>query len=227
MEETGKYVVGNVENGQFRSEQPAQMLRYGNTVCSGKVMPLEDGRMIRMDWSYMNSLHFGFCGQMGIPTALSLEKYNNTYYLQAFPIEEISDLYKNTNRYTNVKAGKETKVKIPFADAAHLVRLQGHFDETAVLDLVLFGRKIQIDFAENQISVGCNKAPVSITKKDLDITILIDRCSIELFSDGGKIYLYSLTEETLMDRNLLNLEMSCNQEYSLDFIEMHALETAW
>ncbi len=222
MDETGKYSVGRIENGQFLSEQSEQTLQYGSTAC---IVNLAEGRVIRMAWTPWEAPRFRFCGQMGIPTALSLKKENGTYYVQALPADKLSVLYKNTNRYENIKT--EKTVEIPLADAAHLIRLKGKFDENAVLEMILFGRRICIDFSENQISVGKNNAPVSVTKKDLDITLLVDRCGIELFADGGKICLSSLSAEVMMDRNLLNLSLRCDTEYTLDLLEFHSLDPIW
>lgn len=228
MNEKGEYSIGHVENGQFRSEQSVCRLRYGKSACAGQIFAEpEDGRVIYMGWDCMNIPQSGFCGQMGIPTELALKKYNDAYYLKAFPVKEIDILYKNTNQYENIAIEKEKTVQIPLADAAQFIRLRGKFEENAVLDMILFGRMLRIDFSENQISVGKNKIPVSLTEKELDIALLVDRCSVEIFADGGTIYLYSLSGDVVMDRNLLSLLLSCNTKYSLDFAEIHALEPIW
>lgn len=228
MNENGSYFVGNVENGQFLAEQPAQALYYRNDNHTGQILSEQKGkRVICMDWDSRALPCASFGGQMGIPTELSLKQYNGTYYLQALPIEEIGILYKNTNRYKNIRISKENTVEIPLADGAHLVRLKGKFDENAILDMILFGRRICIDFSQNQITFGKSKAPISVAEKYLDLTLLIDRCGAELFADGGKIYFSSFSENTIMDRNLLSFAFSCNTEYSLDFAEFHSLEPIW
>ena len=144
MDESGKYWVGKAENEKFIAEQPEQILRYENKTC-GKTVSIADGRVIRMDCTDWDAPRFPFCGQMGIPTELSLKKENDTYYVQVLPIKELSSLYKNTNHFENVKI--EKTVKIPLADAAHLLKLKGNFDENSILDVILFGRKIRIDFS--------------------------------------------------------------------------------
>ena len=226
MNEKGEYSVGHVENGQFQAEQSACRFRYENSTCSGKVFtdPKND-RVIYMDWNCVDFPQNGFCGQMGIPTELSLKKHNDMYYLHALPIKELDTIYKNTNQYKDIKTAKASE--IPLADAAQSIHLRGKFEENAVLNLNIFGRTIQIDFSENQISVGENQAPLFLTEKGLDLTLLVDRCSVEIFADGGKIYLYSLSKDTVMDRNLLRLILSCNTDYALDFVEIHALEPIW
>lgn len=226
MNEKGEYFVGHVENGQFQAEQSACRFRYENSDCAGKVFTdPKNGRVIYMDWNCMDFPQSGFCGQMGVPTELSLEKHDALYYLRVLPIKEMDILYKNTNRYKDIKVTKT--MEIPLADAAQSIHLGGKFEENAVLNLNIFGRTLQIDFSENQISVGEDKAPLFLTEKGLDLTLLVDRCSVEIFADGGKIYLYSLSKDTVMDRNLLSMILSCNMDYALDFVEIHALEPIW
>ena len=228
MDETGNYLIGSLENGNFQTEQTEQALYYGNIAHSGyNFCGLQDGRMIRMDQTAWNVPGSRFYGQMGIPTELSLKKEDERYYLQALPVDEMEVLYKNTNRYENVKVQKGKSIEIPLADAAHMIHVKGEFAEDSVLDMILFGRKIRIDFSENQIQIGKSKAPVSITKKALDLVILVDRCGMELFADGGKICFSSTEEEAMMDRNLLNLKICCNTEYLMYLLEAHSLAPIW
>jgi len=226
MDETGVYRIGTVENGQFQSEQPEQRLHYGRAVRYGKnLSDVTSGKMVRVDRGEWEASCRGFCGQMGMPTELSLKKEDGNYYLQATPVEELSILYKNTNRYENIKTNKT--VTIPLADAAQFIRMKGNFDENTVLRMTLFGRELQIDFSENQIRIGNSKAPVSLIKKDLDVALLIDRCGMEIFADGGKICLFASSEDAMMDRNLLRFSLASDTEYSLDLLEIHSLAPIW
>ncbi len=228
LKNTGKYHVGCIENGQFKAEQPEQTLCYGNTDCAGGIFTgTGNGRTIRMDWNGCEMPHSSFCGQMGFPTELFLEKHNGVFYLQALPVAEIGVLYKNTNRYANIKMKIGKEIKIPLADAAQLIHIKGNFVENAVLEMIFFGRKITLDFSENQLCIGKSKAPVSLTKENMDITLLIDRCGAEIFADRGKICVSSLATAAMMDRNLLSLVLTCNTEYTIDFAEIHALEPIW
>lgn len=228
MDETGIYLIGSIKNGKFQSEQAEQALYYGNTAHAGKnFCGLQDGRTVRMDQTAWHAPRSRFCGQMGIPTELSLKKEGEFYYLQALPVDEIEALYKNTNRYENIKAQKGKTIEIPIADAAQMIHIKGGFAEDAVLDMILFGRKVRIDFSENQIQIGKSKAPASVAKKTLDLVILVDRCGMELFADGGKICFSSTEEAAMMDRNLLNLKICCNAEYSMHLLEIHSLESIW
>ena len=117
--------------------------------------------------------------------------------------------------------GKETSGKILNPETKIVL------EENAVLEMIFFGRKITLDFSENQLCIGKSKAPVSLTKENMDITLLIDRCGAEIFADRGKICVFSLATAAMMDRNLLSLVLTCNTEYTIDFAEIHALEPIW
>ncbi|MBR7161011.1 MAG: hypothetical protein IKD07_01210, partial [Clostridia bacterium] len=68
---------------------------------------------------------------------------------------------------------------------------------------------------------------LSITGDCVDLTVLVDRMGMEIYADGGRIYMSALTEEMFMDRNLLSFSLHCDEEYLADLIEIHALESIW
>ena len=71
------------------------------------------------------------------------------------------------------------------------------------------------------------KAPLSLTKKVVDLIILIDRCGIEMYTDNGKMYMSWLSEETVSDRTQPMLTLNASQEMCLERVELHELESIW
>ena len=72
------------------------------------------------------------------------------------------------------------------------------------------------------LKVPPSVAPLSITEKEIDLTILIDRCSMEIFSDNGKI---CLTERFVCDYNLPFI--SLEGEGEIQKLEIHTLKSIW
>ena len=91
----------------------------------------------------------------------------------------------------------------------------------------MFGRTIHFDFAKNEIKIGESVAPISVTRADFDITVIVDRCSIELFSDGGKIFMSCIDENTLSDRNIPYFTINSDNEIKLESIEINSLDSIW
>ena len=61
----------------------------------------------------------------------------------------------------------------------------------------------------------------------LDLILIVDRHGVEILADGGRVYMSCLSEEMFMDRNLLSLDLRCDEPYTLDLLEIHAMESIW
>ena len=77
---------------------------------------------------------------------------------------------------------------------------------------------------ENIFSINKKTAPVSYSEEQFDLTIISDRCSAEVFLDGGKIF---LTDVSVCDRNLTFLEISSDTDYIIENLEIHSLKSIW
>ena len=221
MQRDGRYLVGNRSGGVFMPEQGENKLRYGASDCGG-VTYADADRVLRIEWDSCPAA--SFCGQMSIPMELSLEKDEDGYRLAAMPIGELDALYKNTNLYEGLALGEKN---IPLADAAHWLRLQGKKSEKGVLTATLFGRELRVDFSENRICADGAECPISVTGGALDLILIVDRHGVEIFADGGRIYMSRLSDGMFMDRNLLSLDLRCDEPYALDLLEIHALTSVW
>ena len=221
LQRDGRYLVGNRNGGVFTPEQGEKMLRYGATDCGGVTFADADGAL-RIEWDSCPTA--GFCGQMSIPMELSLKKDEDGYSLAAMPVGELESIYKSTNLYHNMALGEKN---IPLADAAHWLRLQGKKSEKGMLTATLFGRELRVDFSENRICADGAECPLSVTGGALDLIIIVDRQGVEIFADGGRIYMSHLSDGMFMDRNLLSLDLRCDEPYALDLLEIHAMESIW
>jgi hypothetical protein len=221
MRRDGRYLIGNRNGGVFTPEQDEKMLRYGASDCQGVTFADAD-RALRIEWDSCRTA--SFCGQMSTPMELSLERDEDGYRLAAMPVGELESIYKSTNRYRGLALGEKN---IPLADAAHWLRMQGKILEKGVLTATLFGRELRIDFAENRICADGAECPLSVTGGALDLILIVDRHGVEILADGGRVYMSCLSEEMFMDRNLLSLDLRCDEPYALDLLEIHAMESIW
>lgn len=223
-----KYLVGNFEKGQFVAEQSVLSLHYGNSAYAGQTFSnLPNGRIVRIVWNRWSLPTFNFCGQMGIPMELSLCKYNGTYYLQAYPVEEIKDIYNRTKTYSNITVSQDLSFSEALESTAQLVKIKGKNLDGGKMTVSLFGRDISFDFSNNTILIGDRVAPISLTHSELDITVVVDRLSIEVFSDSGKIFMSYLNEDTVCDFNIPSLTIQVDRKITLESIEINSLESIW
>lgn len=223
-----KYIVGEFQNGKFRAVQDARCLHYGTSAYAGQTFSnLPDGRVVRVVWDRWNCQTARFNGQMGIPMELTLKNSDGGYYLCANPVKEIETLYNKKEIFKNMKIPAGTEQGIALEDAAYLLKIRGVYAEDVILNFSIFGCGFSVDFSKNQLVLGDKQAPVSVSKNNLDITLLIDRCSMEIFADGGRAYMSFVEAYTVCDRNLPWLKISSDAEYCFESIALYSLNSIW
>ena len=91
----------------------------------------------------------------------------------------------------------------------------------------IFGHLIKFKASENLVtfvkpakSYRDAKIPVSLDSSAIDVRIVVDRCSFELFIDGGKI---NVSLPYICDYNLPYLTMSATEAICVEKIESHQL----
>lgn len=224
----GRYLVGNFENGKFKPEQDAVSQHYGNSAYAAQTFSnLPNGRIVQIAWNKWELPSEGFNGQMGIPTELSLNLFENKYYLEAKPVKEIELLYNSTEHYENIRAFLGNDFCVHLEDTPYMFKINGLINNLGITELQIFGRTIQFNFKKNEMTVGNNCAPISVTMAKSDITIIVDRCSIEIFADGGKIYMSCLNRDTVCDRNLPYFVIKSDNETVIEEITLHSLNSIW
>ena len=222
MGASSKYLVGQFESGQFIACQPIQSLHYGTAAYAGQSFSnLPGGRVVRMDWDRWGLPADGFNGQMGIPMELTLDEENGNYYLQAQPVAELECLYQQTDVFQS----PTLPFRADLEPSPYLLKLHGN--GTGTLTLTVFGRTIHFDFENNRLTLAGCTAPISVTGADLDVTVIVDRCSLELYADHGRIYASAVNKESISDYNLPWLTVQSQGDIALDQIQLTLLKSIW
>lgn len=234
-----RYLVGEFKEGLFVSTQPVQRLHYGrSSYAAQSFQNLPEGRAVRVAWLRWGEFTTpGFSQQVGIPTELTLKTCEGREYLCVMPVQEVEQIAASQVGYENLAVKVEQPFEKVLGENAYLLKLHGAYAEQVKLSLTCFGRKLCVDMSDNQLTFGAEengaagkrtiKCPVSVDRSGLDLTILIDCCSIEIFADGGRVYYTDAGLSAVCDYNLPKLQVSANREYVLDNLEIYELENIW
>ena len=223
-----RYIVGDMLNDGFHPTQEAQSLHYGKSAYAGQTFSgLPNGRIVRIDWDRWGISTPRFSGQMGFPTDLALKRIDDIYYLCALPIKEIETIYDDGIAVEGVKLQANLKKEISLSTSPHIIKIEADIPSAAQLTLNLFGRKIICDTEKNSIKLSKNTAPLSFTPGRIELVIISDQCSLELYIDGGKFYMSTVDENTCCDYNLPYLELIASCDCEIQHMELHSLKSIW
>ena len=224
----GSYCVGNFDGKTFVPETTTRKGDYGTNYYGTQTwsnIPAADGRVIQIAWMEGGEYpEMPFVGQMTFPCELALMGEGNDMRLIRKPVKEIGLLHKK-KVYSAVNKRiipglNKNPVKGIKGDCLHIV---GTFDLSTVgsfgfmvrMSQDLVGTDISYDAMKNTLS--CMGLLVTLPPENGKITleILIDRTSIEVFANGGKmvmsgcftpyekdnqIYLYNIGGELIIEK---------------------------
>jgi len=199
----GSYIIGNFDGRQFTPETAKMQGDFGKNFYATQTfnnIPGEDGRIIQLAWMRGGEYPgMPFNGQMTFPTELSLKTYLEGIQLIRTPVKEIELLHekghswKEENLIPGLNKNLTKKVK---GDCLHI---KGSFDLKTINSFGFVVRKskkapgIEIRYDATKNVLSCLGEGVALTPEDgkIQLEILLDRTSIEIFGNGGKVVLSS------------------------------------
>jgi sucrose-6-phosphate hydrolase SacC (GH32 family) len=94
-----------------------------------------------------------------------------------------------------------------------------HISDSRII-VNLFGKNIKIEPAMNLIRVGENTMPLSVSGCPGKLRMIVDTCSIELFSEDGEAI---MTSPLLCDYNLNALHLYVDDQTTINALTVTAL----
>ena len=222
------YLVGEFREGAFVPCQEVRCLQYGSGAYAGQSFSgLPGDRVVRVCWDRWDHPSTSFTGQMGIPLELSLEEEDGGFFLRAAPVKELKGLFLRREVLEGRAIAPGAPLRADLEERPYFWRLRGAYAEGVVLEVTVFGCRIQVDFSRNQLSLGGKTMPVSARKDGLDLAVISDRHSVEIFADGGRGYLVEAEEAGLWDPNLPWLVVAADGEYRVEEVELCPMGSIW
>lgn len=223
-----RYIVGDMINGKFNPIQEAQSLHYGKSAYAGQTFSgMPNGRVVRIDWDRWHIPTPKIRGQMSFPSELKLKEIDGVYYICALPIKEIESIYDKSEFVGDITVCANLPERIPLSQTPYIVKMNVEPTVSTQLTLKIFGIDIIFNNAENKVKISDDSAPITLASNVWEIVMLVDRCSVELYLDGGKIYLSTIDAKTYCDYNLPCLEITSTTDCTVKNIELHSLKSIW
>lgn len=233
----GSYLIGTFDGANFTTESAKQKSDLGENYYAPQTwsnIPENDGRTIQLAWMKGGEFpDMPFNGQMSFPCELSLEKFKDGISLVRTPVKEIESLHLKQMTWVqkNIIPGlsKNLVSKIK-GDCLHI---KGTFD---IKTSDNFGFLLHNDKANQGIDVGfssknniltCNGKQTNVEPigGKLQLEILLDRSSIEVFVNGGRVVLSSCIAP-LKDAENLVLYTS-GGELLVENLDIFTMKSIW
>jgi len=189
---SGNYYIGAFDGKEYKSETGVIKYSYGNCFYASQTfnnMPQKDGRRIQIAWGRIPTPGMPFSQIMLFPVELTLKSTTDGLRMFANPIKEIENIHAEKHEWTNVR---------PMPGENILSDIQGELFDI-VAEFVTAGAG-EFGFAINGIPIvynidkctlacGESKANLKPDNGKIRLRILVDRVSMEIFANDGKMYM--------------------------------------
>jgi sucrose-6-phosphate hydrolase SacC (GH32 family) len=233
--ESGNYMLGKFDGEKFELVSPVKKFDNGRLVGGSVTFSDKKKERTLLVSELKSEQHpdISSNGQLSFPTEISLHETITGIELLRKPAEEIRNLYVKDYQWDNKKI-------YPGVDNNPLKGIKGEcFHIKGRIDLKncdMFGIIIRsnkdnsgTDFSYN-VSRGVfelegSKINFKPENGKIDIELLIDRSSVELFVDGGRHVIS--TTHVPDPKSLRYLIYSIGGEIVVEHLEVHELKSAW
>lgn len=223
-----RYLIGDMTENGFLPIQEAQSLHYGKSAYAGQTFSgIPDGRVVRIDYDSWHIKTPNISGQMSFPIDLTLEEIDGIYYICACPIKEIESLYNKIDFSGDLFVRAGVAERISLKPMPYIVKMNIEPAESMQLAIKIFGIDILFDKSKNSVKISDSVAPATIVSSNWEIIMIVDKCSVELYLDGGKIYLCTVDEKSYCDYNLAYFEVTSTTDCTIKNAEIISLKSIW
>ena len=197
------YLVGKFTDKGFVSIGNEKHLSCAGVNYAAQSFSGTGNRVVRVYWQRTRFPIPRVTQQMGIPVEATLVKENGEYYLKALPVKEL-EAYRS-EIFSLENAAIIEPVTVQTGESALDIELEAEYDSSRRILLTVFGRRITLDMRKNEIWIEKAHIPLSLNKESAKVRIVIDRCTAEIYADGGR---YLMTENFVSDYNLPYLKVN-------------------
>jgi fructan beta-fructosidase len=224
----GRYLVGRFDGRQFTAEGGPQSLHHGNCWYASQTytdIPPEDGRRVLVPWGQVALPGMPFNQMMGLPVELTLRNTAEGLRLFAYPVREHESLRARSH---SVKSQPLNPGENPLAGVqGELLDLTAEIEpgEAAEVGFNLRGVPVSYDVKQQQVSVQGHKAGLKLVDGKIRLRLLVDRASIDVFGNDGRLY---MPMGVIVPENNRTLEIYAKGGAArINSLEVYELKSAW
>ena len=188
----GGYLVGSFDGVTFKPETGPLKLEEGNCWYASQIfsdIPASDGRTILIPWATREMPGMPFNQMMGLPVVLTLHSTEAGPRVFSYPVQELEAL---RTKLFEVKDFHLTPGENPLAQlSGELLDVEATFDVNHgdSIHFDLRGIAINYDVKKQELSCLDRKAKLAPINGKVDLRILVDRTSVDIFGNQGQAYM--------------------------------------
>jgi fructan beta-fructosidase len=188
----GDYAIGRFDGKTFTVESGKHRFHYGNCFYASQTFSNtrpEDGRRIQIAWGRIGHPDMPFNQMMDFPVVLTLRSTEEGIRMFAEPVREIELLHDEKHAWRDVTLDPGENLLDGITGDLFHIRAEWGLSEAKQLGVKIRGVPVTYDVEKRQLVCQNETAPVEPIDGRLRLEILVDRTSIEIFAQEGRLYM--------------------------------------
>ena len=224
----GAYSIGAFDGATFTPESGKHRFQHGNCFYASQTfngIPAADGRRIQIAWGRIGHPDMPFNQMMDFPVELSLRTTEEGIRMCAEPVGEIASLHRRSHAFGGLEVSSDGG-PLPGIEGG-LLHLEARWSilEATELELSIGGVPIVYRVEASELECAGHRGPLRPRGGAIELEILVDRTSIEIFGDRGRLY---MPVGLIPPEGREGIELiSRGGRSRVESMKIHELESAW
>jgi sucrose-6-phosphate hydrolase SacC (GH32 family) len=184
-------VIGSFTGREFKVESPKLRLEAGKNLYAPQTWKTgsgKDSRVIQMGFMrYPREPLLTWQNQMMFPCQLTLRTFPEGLRVCREPVDDIEKLRINRRDWRNLKLDPGVNPLKEVHGELFEIRAQIDLAHADSFSLTVRGQTIRYSVKDGQLSFAGITAPLKAFENRLQLHVLVDRSSIEVFADRGRV----------------------------------------
>jgi len=207
---SGTYMIGNFNGKVFLPEGGKYRTTYGNQYAAQTYNNVPDGRRIQIGWGTIEQAGMPFNQMMMFPTELFLRTTNEGIRLFSKPISEIEKLHHKKYFWENLTLEvANERLKEIKSDLLH-IKFKVEIPNGVWYNLNYKGKSIVTFDGNHDLMNNYQYVQDHPGEYVFEIEVILDRTSVEVYFDGGRMVTVAPLMKTKPDEGLM-LEAAENE----------------
>ena len=221
----GRYLIGAFDGARYTPKEGPLQVDFGaNYYAVQTYSGVPDGRRIQLAW--MNEGKFPgmpFNQQMSFPCELRLRKYAEGLRLTRQPVQELASLRQEAQEWQDLMLHPCTDALIECEGDLFEIHAQIEVGIRSEVTLMIRGEPLVYNALTHSLSCLGQECDLLPVHGCIDLHLLIDRTSIEVFAQAGKV---SFTSCFLPDPANTHIALRGSDARILE-LRVYPLRSAW
>lgn len=184
------YIIGTFDGRSFTEESGKHRGNYGNNFYASQTwsdIPAEDGRRIQIAWGRLDMPGMPFNQYMTFPCELTLRTTPEGIRMFSQPVREIENIHDKKHSWKAEILEPEKNLLSGVSGDLFDIRAEFEIGGGAKFGFNIRGVPVVYNVERNELSCKEKDAPLKPVDGKIRLQILVDRTSIEVFGNDGRV----------------------------------------